>query len=279
MNAVVAIEPSRERWEEFLTAIKEGLAVDKALMQCGITSREFELTVLDPIARQRWQEARLLAKKSAWSVLDREEMCLRISRGVKIEEALIEVRGHEDPTFFELVESDEDFHADYMRAMKARSLRDMDKLLDIADDDTKDVLSGPKGDIPNMAAVNRSRLMVETRRELAGNFWPKLFGQEKAQVNVQVNVNHAERLERANEQLARGRAGLSPGLPRAADGKASIQLSREERARAIDAVFAETPVPTRAEKAAVEATRKPAAPASAKVAPAPVVSASDPLDE
>jgi terminase small subunit-like protein len=261
-------DAAHARWDKFIAAIKEGLPTDKAMMHCGIARREFELAVMHPDANRQWRDATLAAKKNTWSILDRDEVFARIARGVKIEKAITEVRGFDDPTLFDLIEGDTDVHEQYMAAMKARSLREMDKLLDIADDDTKDVLSGPKGDIPNMAAVNRSRLMVETRKELAGNFWPKLFGAEKGtQVNIQIN-NHAQTLEEARER-ARNRGG--------ADGVKKI--SKDEMAQAVNATFAETPVPTKAERAMIDAAFKPVEPKPMKSAPVAEPATGDPLEE
>jgi hypothetical protein len=109
--------------------------------------------------------------------------------------------GVAEPDFPSLIVEDTELNTLYRRALEARALVVMEGVFAMADDDSKDTIdNGIKGEIPNMAAVTRSKLKVETRTRVAGMWNTKLYGEKKDNVNVQVNINHAERLEEARNR-------------------------------------------------------------------------------
>jgi hypothetical protein len=234
MNAVAATavvladERTRERWDGFLESIKAGASLPDAMLTAGITSREFEMLAMNDGAK--WDEACVIGKKSKFSAIHRDEVFARIAAGTKIEQALIEVRGAVDPTFFELVEADQDWGARYARAMRIRALGESDKLLGLVDDMSRDILHQDKGPAGNMAAVTRDKLRYEARKDLMAWGYPLLYGEKGGpQVNVQINLDHASRLEEARQ-----RATNRDSVP---------NISSKQLRNAIDAIVIEAPAP------------------------------------
>lgn len=217
------------RWDSFIGDIASGLPLAEAMNKCYIARADIEtMCRLDDggLQRQRWLDARTAGRKRAWSEFNFEDIFARVSTGMKIMDAVMEVRGSEDTTFYDLINSDPDLSARYRKAKEAAMLAMGEELVGLADDDTKDTLDGPKGgEIPNMAAVTRSKLKVDTRFRVMGAYNAKLFGEKKDNVNVQVNINHAERLEEARTRAAQRENRVTP----------------KQLQTAIEAVFSEKP--------------------------------------
>jgi hypothetical protein len=229
-NTAVALtdDTSEEqaRFSSLLQRIAKGEKLEDAMLECRVTRADLDAAVLNPVESQRFQEARLAAVRRGWPILHIEEVCRCIASGSEVTQALIEVRGFEDVSFLELVAADPDVHSRFTKAQEIKSYRDAEKLLQISNDDTKDTLDTVKGPIPNMAAVNRSRLKWEALKFNMAAYNP-MWGEKKSgvQVNVQV-TNHAEVLE-----AARSRDRLRD--------KAPTRITQ----RVIDAAFTEKPEP------------------------------------
>ncbi len=196
-------EKTLSRWTKFLGSIATGTLVQDAMMQHHMTRADIEACIRhDPAERQRWDEAKLMALKRGWSAFDFDDIFERIAGGMPVREALGEVKGDNGATyanFNRIIIQDPQLNEMYLNACKARALVLSEEIIDIADDSSNDMAHNDKGgDVPNNAAVNRSKLKVETRARLMSAWHTKMFGEGKGnQVNVQVNVNHAERLEQA----------------------------------------------------------------------------------
>jgi hypothetical protein len=230
-----------DSWGAFLIDVAEGGEFVNAMTRRGITQAEINLVTRDPLQSERFQQARLDATRRGWSALDLEETYSRIARGITPAQAVLAVRGREADVaeFFQLVEGFKDVGDQFIRAMRIRTMNVETELLAIADDKSGDVLETSKGPIPSSAAVGRSKLQVDTRLRLAAVWNPARFGEKPhTQVNVQVN-NHAEQLELARER-AKNRGAVQP------------KIARE----AVDAVFVEKPVRTKADLRAVADQRK-----------------------
>ena len=99
----------------------------------------------------------------------------------------------------------------YTRAREAGMEAMSDAVLTIADDDTGDLL--PDGSV-NSANVQRSRLMVDTRKFLMAKLAPKVYG-ERQTVEHTGTVEHAvtlsdrERMRRLATFLAEDAAGVT----------------------------------------------------------------------
>lgn len=208
-------------------SLASGVGIAEAKQKHLITNADIETMTRLPggLEMERWQEARLAGRKTSWSQLDFDEICDRIAGGMKIKEALSSVRGTEAAgDFYRLVNRDPDMKAQFLEAQAAGMIALGESVLDIADDTTNDTLVGPKGgEIPNMAAVSRSKLQVESRFKRMGHYHTKLFGEKKDSVQVNVQINHAETLE-----AARDRAKLR-----------DKRVTPKQMTAAIDAAFSE----------------------------------------
>jgi len=224
------------RWDSFLGELAAGTKLADAMKKCYITRADIETcTRSEPLQMQRYNEARLAAQVRAWSVLDLEEIFDRVASGMKVAEAVKEVTGGEATTrFYALINRDADLLARFKQAQEACAISRMEEILPIADDTSGDTLDtgGKSGVIPNNAAVARAKLRVDSRFRAAGLMNSRLYGEKKDQVNVQVNINHAEQLEAARE--------------RAKTRDKPIRLSPPRQVPAVvDAVFTDAPsVPT-----------------------------------
>jgi hypothetical protein len=215
------------RWDSFLGEIASGAKLEDAMLKFFMTRADIETcSRVDDLQMQRWRDAQVAGRKRKWSVMQLEEIFAKIAEGMTIEDAQRTVTGTFDPKMTQLIIADTDLYGQYRRALEARALIVGESIIGIIDDDTRDTLPGPKGgEIPNMAAVSRDKLRAEMRMRVMGAWNTKLYGEKKDNINVQVNVNHAERLEEA-----RSRATLR-----------EKRVTPEQMKNAIDATFTEAP--------------------------------------
>jgi hypothetical protein len=86
--------------------------------------------------------------------------------------------------------------AAYRTARKRRALADADQVIQIADDESRDILDGK----PNHAAIQRDKLKVDSRLRVAAAHDPDTYGTKQQQVQVTVNVN--DMLASARDRIA-----------------------------------------------------------------------------
>ena len=191
------------RWDFFLGDVAAGTPLEEARAKHLLTRADIETVVrADPLQMQRWEEARAASERSAWSIFQIEEIFTRVAQGMTVTKAVLAVVGNLNHDFYKVIGSDPDMGRRYKQAQEIAMLRLHEQIIDIADDKTGDTLDtgGKSGVVPNNAAVARSKLQVDSRFRQAGQLNSKLFGEAKQQVNVQVNLNHAERLEECRER-------------------------------------------------------------------------------
>lgn len=64
----------------------------------------------------------------------------------------------------------------------------IDELIEIADDDSKDLIVDEMGNVkPNAAAVARSKLRMQARQKVSGYLAPTLFGENATKVDITAN--------------------------------------------------------------------------------------------
>jgi hypothetical protein len=120
-----------------------------------------------------------------------------------------------------------------------------EKLFDITDDKSGDVLETPRGPIPSSAAVGRSKLMFEARWKVMAAY-NELFAEKRpSPVSVTIN-NHAERLEAARARATnRDKVITKQQMREAIDATFTEPASKvsadEQRARVTQAVEAAKP--------------------------------------
>lgn len=206
------------RWNQFLGAIAAGTLMPEAMLKYYISRADIEACVRsDPAEYERWTAARMAALRVKFNTLLLEDIFSFIAGGDPTYKAL-EAVGLGDSSsktdFNKLCALDPAVHQQFLDACKARTLHMAQEVVEIADNDINDVISGEKGSIPNNAAVNRDKLRVETRMRLMGAYNKKLYGEKNGpDVNVAVQVNHAEQLEQARsrrDNRGNGVAKISP---------------------------------------------------------------------
>jgi hypothetical protein len=200
------------RWNAFLEAITSGKKLEDAMLQCRLTQAELNaVTIADSNQHQRWLDACTAAHRASYSALNVQEIMRRFAQGKGLDDAVLEVMGEPDPNFAQLITQDSGLNAMFNKALEARTLTMPERLLQIVDDKSGDVLLTDKGPIPNNAAVSRSKLQAETRRGLMGAWNPMYREGRGPVVQVNNNFNLAERLEgaRTRERL-RGAKPVTP---------------------------------------------------------------------
>lgn len=188
------------RWDTFLGEIASGTPIPDAMLKCYVKRKDIEtVTRANKLELKRFNEAKLAGLRSGFSEFDLDEFFNRVAMGTTVADAFLEVFGRPiSPTFYKLIREDSELEERYADSLKTKALLEMEKAIDIIDDDSHDTLPGPKGgEIPNMAAVQRSRLKFDGRSKLAGSWYRRLYGEQQQKQEVTVNVNLAERLERA----------------------------------------------------------------------------------
>jgi hypothetical protein len=245
-------------WGRFLESLAEGAQLEEALLKAGLTSGEVTEITLNPAEATRFFDAQQLARRRTWPVWDVDAVCARVAAGMTAKAAVIAVKG-EDLTseLFELLESDAALAARFETAERVGARAMEESLLEIADDKSGDILETAKGPIPSSAAVGRSKLQVDTRlRLMTAKNRPRYAEKAAPVVAVQVNIDHAERLEEARVRARDHRA--TPRLkvidaPFTDVTPAPAAEAPAEKAEPVSTLWLEEGAPAPAEAPAAEA--------------------------
>ena len=216
------------RWEEFLGSIAAGVVLQEAMLKHFVTRAEIEAKCFIPAELKRWNEARASARRRSWSVLDLEDVFAKIGTGnLTVADAVQSVKAGSYFSFHDVVVNDPELNERYMNALKLRAMHLGEGVLALADDKSEDTLDtgGKSGIVPNNANVNRAKLQVDTRLRLMKGWFPNVWG-DKPTTQVNIQVNHAEKLEGARARAREKRA---------------IPSSRAILNQAIEATFTEVP--------------------------------------
>lgn len=215
------------RWEEFLGSIASGVLLQDAMMKHFVTRAEIEAKCLTAAEQKRWNEARAAGRRRAWSILDLELVFSKIGSGLSVADAVEAVKAGCYSSFHDVVTLDAELNEQYLKALKLRAMHLGESLVDLADDKEDDTLDtgGKSGVVPNNANVNRAKLQVETRLRLMKAWYPSVWG-DKPTTQVNVQINHAEKLEGARARAREKRA---------------IPSARNILNSAIEATFTEVP--------------------------------------
>lgn len=201
------------RWNQFLGAIAAGELLTDSMLKYYITRGDIEACCRsDPAEYEKWNAARMASMRRVFTVMVLEEIMGQIAGGASTRVALDYVNmGHQYAAFNKLIMGDPEMNTMFLAACKARTASMADEIVEIVDDDSNDVIPGLKGDIPNNAAVNRSKLRAEVRMRLMASYNKKLYGEKNnGDVQVNVQVNHAERLEEARSRRDTRGVAISP---------------------------------------------------------------------
>ena len=79
-------------------------------------------------------------------------------------------------TVYRWLEQHEAFRQQYARARESQMEGFLEEILEIADDTSNDTIQTSNGPRPNMEAVNRARLRIDTRKWIMSKLTPKKYG-------------------------------------------------------------------------------------------------------
>lgn len=196
----IAHNISDEKWAKFIGRISTGELIKPTLKSLQIHRSSLEAKLLDKKARSQYDNAKIMAMRQIWAEDVLEDVLVNIAMGGTVAQACKEafMEEHVD-SFYRLIMRDPAVKEAYdeARTIQAEKMA-IDDIIEISDDVANDETWDGKG---NSAAVNRSRLKVDSRKWIAGKLNFRRFG-DKQQVDLEANivVDHAARLEAARKR-------------------------------------------------------------------------------
>lgn len=194
-----------QRWLNLIGDLVAGMPVSESLSRNGYNRVSLEaLLRIHPERVKQWSDARLAAQRAEYPIELIEEIFADIAGGMAPSNA-IKNRGKRMETFNRIILAEPVLYDLYEKACQARTLVLADETIAISDNKDDDVDLFGKG---NVAAVNRSRLQVETRTKTMQSWFSRVYGTQGSKVEVNVQINHAERLEAARRRRDTGRPAV-----------------------------------------------------------------------
>jgi len=214
------------RWVDFVGRIALGARVADALKESRLTRPIFEgLVRTSKVHKTQYDEAKTSYLRTLWDDDTLDAVLGRIASGSNVADACAAFDRRADQ-LHTLVIRDPFYYAAYEEAMKIKALHVAEELTAESDNTADDLQLDGRG---NNAAVKRSELKIDTRKFIMSAWLAKVFGKNGASpVNVNVTVNHAERL-----QEARARRDRTPVTVDAAPAEAVVEAAPEPPRRQI----------------------------------------------
>jgi hypothetical protein len=119
----------------------------------------------------------------AYSEALADKICLDIASGMSMTDAAHSNGVNNSTLYFWLTREKyrDDFYPKYMNAKKLQAELISTEIIKLSDDRSKDYIIDDKGNKkPDLAAVQRSRLMVESRKYLLSKMLPRVYGEKLA---------------------------------------------------------------------------------------------------
>lgn len=188
-------------WTKLIGLIAGGVKSADASKSLGISIMSLEGTLrTDSRRKDQWDEARLASIRQVWDQESLDDALASIASGSTVSQACAAAgkKGHERQ-LYALVLKDPVVKTLYeeARMIQAEKMA-IDDLIEISDDDSQDETWDGKS---NSAAVNRSRLKVDSRKWIASKMHYKRFGDKIQQdIDMNVTVDHAARLDAARKR-------------------------------------------------------------------------------
>lgn len=198
------IEPGK--WAAFLGKIQEGKSQAEALDGSGVTRYKLNGVLrADAQAREQYEEAKIAAVWRNWDYETVEEIMVAIMTGEQggYLKRILEDRGLKTDSFYYLMTRDPTVKQMYEEARQVQAEHMADELQYIADYGLNDTYTDDKGRTRvDQDVVQRSRLRVDTMKWRMSKLHWKRFGDRVQQdQNINMVVDHAERLEAARKRL------------------------------------------------------------------------------
>lgn len=196
-NSPPQITPNQ--WGKFLDLVTQGVNTGPALEQVSIPKYHFDRAVrLEPKLFQQWMDARSASQWAHWDQDVLDDILAKIMDGTSTKDACA---AHEKTPseLYRLAMVDPVVKQQYDDARKIQAEAMLDDIQVAAEDATNDFTVEGKG---NAAAVNRSRLIVETMQYRMEKMHAMRFGpQRKVEHTGTVNVDHVHLLEEGRRRV------------------------------------------------------------------------------
>lgn len=212
-----ALVPDDERlnitgtqWAKFIGLVAQGVDTSKAIEKSRIHPALLEGVLRTvPERHSELKDAKLAAARKDWDYETVYAICDEIAISGDIQ-AACKARGKPVQGFLQLALRDPVIKDLYDTAQKLRAELWNAEVIRLADDKSDDFTLDGKG---NPAAVRRSDLQVQTRLKLMSHYDSKKYGggSGKQEVNVNVNFDAAERLNRARKRVKKHRTQVIEG--------------------------------------------------------------------
>lgn len=219
--ALTIVAFTAQMWADCIGMICDGVPCPEAVKIAGIPATVLEGFIrTDARIRAQWEEAKLTALRRHWPITLVEELLDEIAEGASVKSVCVK-RDLSYVSFLKLTQHDPMIEEMYLAAKKLQAETFADEIVEESNNDGDDTDFLGKG---NIAAVNRSKLRVNTKQWLMQANAPARFRKEQAnQVNVQVNVDHATRLEEAR----RRKEGMVREETKAMDAQFTVQAEEK----------------------------------------------------
>lgn len=186
-----------EKWRQFIGAIAGGAKIDDALFDIDLSKTIYSrMMKAEPKLAQQVDEARKAAARIGWDDDTIDLILTDIAMGDMVKTAVF-TQGKELSEFYNLILKDPEIKERYDTARKIHLEGMIDEMLTEAANDVDDKTWDGKG---NSAAVNRSRLQIETRQWLMERLHRQRFAPKVQEQEVHIHVNHVEKLESARRR-------------------------------------------------------------------------------
>lgn len=198
------IEPAQ--WAAFLGRIETGQTQAQALKDSGVTRRKLNGVLrTDSTAREQYEEAKIASVWRNWDYETVEEIMIAImtaENGGYLKK-ILEDRGLAVDGFYYLMTRDPTVKEMYEEARQVQAEHMADEMQYVADYGMNDTYTDDKGrQRIDQDVVQRSRLRVDTMKWRMSKLHWKRFGDRVQQdQNINMVVDHAERLEAARKRV------------------------------------------------------------------------------
>ena len=117
-----------------------------------------------------------------------KEILTSIEKGMALRTILKDSNMPSSQTFYKWLDEDKDKTKQYARATELRAENIFEDILDIADNNTKDIITKEGEERVNNDVIQRSRLMVDARKWYLSKLNPKKYG-DKIETTLQGGDN------------------------------------------------------------------------------------------
>lgn len=196
---------SDKKWQALLGAVINGVKVRDACKKLAISKGQLEAALrTNKEYKKTWEEAKRAALRKIWDMETIEQILVTIAMNEKggYLKSIIEDMGLEPSTFYQLVLKDPEIRQMYDEARQIQAEIQADEMRAIAEDGRNDSYVDDRGRTRvDHDVVQRSKLRIDTLKWTMSKLHYKRFGDKIQQdVNANIVVDHAERLEKARKR-------------------------------------------------------------------------------